>query len=122
MRVSYTLAEINASNKLGNVFLIEAGTKIKIPENFKSTEEAATFFLKNNKNSKFASIAYDDNYVNFLVDETMIVETVGLLAKHVPAIIGFITAVKGIFKIYKSAMNYAKEDFQKLAKKYDKSK
>lgn len=123
MRVSYTLAEINASNKLGNVFLIEAGTKIKIPENFKSMEEAARYFEKEleSKNSNI-SVLVNSSHVTFVINDDMVVETLHVLAKHVPAIIGFITAVKGIFKIYKSAMNYAKEDFQKLAKKYDKSK
>lgn len=123
MRVSYTLAEINASNKLSNIFMIEAGTKIKIPENFKSLQEAAGYFVNEaeSQNSNI-SVLVNDSHVIFVINDDMVVETLHVLAKHVPAIIGFITAIKGIFKIYKSAMEYAKDDLYKLAKKYGKSK
>lgn len=123
MRISYILDEINASNKLGNIFLIEAGTKIKIPSNFKSLQEAADYFVNEVKNQNSnINVLVNDTHVIFVINDDMVVDTLNTLAKHAPAIIGFITAIKGIFKIYKSAMAHAKEDFQKLIKKYDKSK
>lgn len=123
MRVSYTLSEINASNKVSNIFLIEAGTRVKIPENFKSTEEAASYFEKDleGQNANI-NVAFNTTHVIFIINDDMVIETLNVLTKHVPAIMGFLTAVKGILKMYKLTMSYAKEDFQKLTQKYGKSK
>lgn len=123
MRVSYTLAEINTSNKLNNIFLIETGTKIKIPENFKTLQEAASYFEKELEGQNhIINVALNTTHVIFVINDDMVIETLDVLTKHVSAIVGFITAIKGILKMYKSTMSYAKEDLQKLTQKYGKSK
>ena len=121
MRVSYTLAEINTSNKLNNIFLIETGTKIKIPENFKTLQEAASYFEKELEGQNhIINVALNTTHVIFVINDDMVIETLDVLTKHVSAIVGFITAIKGILKIYKSSLSYVKEDFEKLTQKYGK--
>ncbi len=123
MRVSYTLAEINTSNKLNNIFLIETGTKVKIPENFKTLQEAASYFEKELEGQNhIINVALNTTHVIFVINDDMVIETLDVLTKHVSAIVGFITAIKGILKIYKSAVSYLKEDFEKLTQKYGKTK
>ena len=123
MRVSYTLAEINTSNKLNNIFLIETGTKIKIPENFKTLQEAASYFEKELEGQNhIINVALNTTHVIFVINDDMVIETLDVLTKHVSAIVGFIAAIKGILKMYKSSLSYVKEDFEKLTQKYGKSK
>ena len=123
MRVSYTLAEINTSNKLNNIFLIETGTKIKIPENFKTLQEAASYFEKELEGQNhIINVALNTTHVIFVINDDMVIETLDVLTKHVSAIVGFIAAIKGILKMYKSSLSYVKEDFEKLTQKYGKFK
>ena len=123
MRVSYTLAEINTSNKLNNIFLIETGTKIKIPENFKTLQEAASYFEKELEGQNhIINVALNTTHVIFVINDDMVIETLDVLTKHVSAIVGFIAAIKGILKMYKSSLSYVKEDFEKLTQKYGKTK
>jgi len=123
VRVSYTLAEINTSNKLNNIFLIETGTKIKIPENFKTLQEAASYFEKELEGQNhIINVALNTTHVIFVINDDMVIETLDVLTKHVSAIVGFIAAIKGILKMYKSSLSYVKEDFEKLTQKYGKTK
>jgi len=123
VRVSYTLAEINTSNKLNNIFLIETGTKIKIPENFKTLQEAASYFEKELEGQNhIINVALNTTHVIFVINDDMVIETLDVLTKHVSAIVGFIAAIKGILKMYKSSLSYVKEDFEKLTQKYGKFK
>lgn len=123
MRVSYTLAEINSCNKLGNLVIAEVGVKGKKAPQFKTTDEAADFIKKHEKNKNVhVTIFCDTNYVHMELSEELILDILSLFSRHIPALIGFTMAVKGIMQMCKSMMASVKEDFLDLAKKYNNSK
>ena len=119
MKVSYTLVEINAANKLGNLVMAEVGFMGKKAPQFKTTEEAADFINKHDKNkSKHVVLSHDAEYVHMEMSEELILDTIEMFGRHIPALVGFMMAVKGIMQMCKSMLTSVKEDFLGLAKKY----
>lgn len=124
MRVSYTLAEINAANKLGNLVIAEVGAKGKksVPQ-FKTTDEAVIYIRKHEKTkSSHVGVYCDETHVHIEVSDELILDTIEFFGRHVSTLIGFTMAVKGIMQMCKSMMASVKEDFLDLAKKYNNSK
>lgn len=117
MQVAYTLNELNASNDLSIIVAQTLGTKIPLPKKFDTLEEACLFFMKLEKESKKKSnVRFDvrDGYLVFQLDEKIYLSIIKVLGRHLPAIIGFLVSIRGLFIMFKSNMKALKKDFEEI--------
>lgn len=121
MRVSYTLAEINSCNKLGNLVIAEVGAKgKKSAPQFKTTDEAVIYIRKHEKTkSSHVEVYCDETHVHIEVSEELILDTIEFFGRHVSTLIGLMNALKGVAQMCKTLVSSVKEDFLDLAKKYN---
>lgn len=119
MRVSYTLAEINSTNALTNTIIVAAGASVQLPKNFADLEDACLFFKNDLKKSKKAAnldinVSVRGEYLVFEFDEELYIAVANVLTRHTPAIVGFLTTLRGVFMMFKSTMNALKNDLKAI--------
>ena len=121
MRVSYTLAEINATASFVAAVAAALNGK-RLGTRFSSLSMALTYINEQNKNqkSKIEKIYIEGDFLVVEVDEEYFVEMMEVITRQSGVVVGAITAFKGIALMFKGAMETMADEFKKLNKKFSK--